>query len=79
MSSMFHEIYIYGSEIYFILLLFFWKKVEKKETLSQILSLFYWQHEIVLLSQRLIRKKISYQTSKKMQNYHNSKQYSFIL
>lgn len=58
MSSMFHEIYIYGSEIYFILLLFFWKS-RKKETLSQILSLFYWQHEIVLLSQRLIRKKKS--------------------
>lgn len=35
----------------------FSKQDTKKETLSPALSVFYWQHEIVLLSQRLIRKK----------------------
>lgn len=56
MFSMFHEIYNYGSDIYFILLLFFFNKIQKRK-LSPALSVFYWQHEIVLLSQRLIRKK----------------------
>lgn len=52
------NLYLWIRDLFYFAFIFL-KECRKKETLSQILSLFYWQHEIVLLSQRLIRKKKS--------------------